>query len=156
MKAFDAIFHEELHRAVPATDKDLQETMFWYECPDDATDALQFQDAVIKEMRKKEPQEESAETHGEEALEVALRNMGQDEQNCFLVPLPDALRGPAHHQVHVGGGVQGAPLQQSRHGFALFLSAPELPGEAGRGQERSERPGGTRRGQERPGAHTSG
>ena len=96
MKLFDDAFHSALHTAVPTNDVLLSEEQLGFSgarFPQVAA-MLQYQDAVMQQMKKDQPDVTEPEDITREAV---LHNLQQLQQpGRSIVDLPDALRGPAH------------------------------------------------------------
>ena len=61
-----------------------------------ANDAMDFQEAVLKNMRTQKEDLREMATKGDLEAKAAIANCNQQDRQCTVVDLPDALRGPAH------------------------------------------------------------
>ena len=100
MKAFDDLFHAELHSLSPSNDAKLQEVQRSYASPPTMLSAaLDMQDAIMKHMKRIATIQ--GETFTDDNIDpgtthAMLHNLQQRQPECEWSELADALRGPAH------------------------------------------------------------
>ena len=100
MRMFDDAFHSALHTPVPSNDIVLSEVQLGLSGahPAQVTALLQYQDTVMQQMKKDQPDISVAQPDTEDTTrESVLHNLHQlQHPERRVVDLPDALRGPAH------------------------------------------------------------
>ena len=96
MKMLDEAFHSALHTSVPAHNVVLSDVQLGLsgERSDQVSAALQFQEAVLKQMKQDQADAPLPADITTEAVLHNLRKLQRPERT--LVELPDALLGPAH------------------------------------------------------------
>lgn len=97
MKAFDDVFHAELHSLSPSNDAKLQEVQRSYGTGHEA--ALDMQNAIMKQMKRVAATQGETFTDdniGPGITDAVLHNLQQHQPACEWIELADALRGPAH------------------------------------------------------------
>ena len=97
MKAFDDLFHAELHSLSPSNDAKLQEVQRSYGTGHEA--ALDMQNAIMKHMKRVATIQ--GETFTDDNIDpgitdAVLHNLQQHQPACEWIELADALRGPPH------------------------------------------------------------
>ena len=97
MKAFDDVFHAELHSLSPSNDAKLQDVQRSYGTGHEA--ALDMQNAIMKQMKRVATIQ--GDTFTDDNIDpgitdAVLHSLQQHQPECEWIELADALRGPAH------------------------------------------------------------
>ena len=97
MKMFDDRFHTVLNTPVPANSVNLQEKQFSYVRAQSVNNALQYQDAVVKQMKAVQLDGKSISQDTDDDIEqIVLHNLSTEQRSAEWIELADALKGPAH------------------------------------------------------------
>jgi hypothetical protein len=96
MKEFDKQFHNALTRTVPCSTGPGLRDMLFYNNTATANNAMDFQEAVLRNMRAQKEDLPAMADNGDLGAAAACANCNQQDRQCTIVELPDALLGPAH------------------------------------------------------------
>ena len=124
MKMFDDRFHTVLNTPVPANSVNLQEKQFSYVHAQSVNNALQYQDAVVKQMKAVQLDGKSISQDTDDDIEqIVLHNLSTEQRSAEWIELADALKGPAHVARMLIKKLQGT---RSKPGKPYRLNAEQL------------------------------